>query len=128
MIYYIGTVFIYLTCFFKWKMNNKKGKYKNSVVKQTMKDAYTFNRSSLIKAEKPVPKYNESKRNQKSPVELEDIEVKEKKPSKFKENAKASNKNKKKLLNKLQQKENEEKNSKDKSVNSNNEENLDDIK
>ena len=128
MIYYIGTIFIYLTCFFKWKMNNKKGKFKNNVVKQTMKDAYTFNRSSLIKAEKPVPKYNESKKNQKSPVELEDIEVKEKKPSKFKENAKANNKNKKKLLNKLQQKENEEKNSKDKTISSTSEENLDDDK
>ena len=46
MIFYLGTVFIYLTCLFKWRINNKKGKFKYNVVKQTMKDAYTFNRSS----------------------------------------------------------------------------------
>jgi hypothetical protein len=111
MIFYIGTVFIYLTCLFKWRINNKKGKYKHNVVKQTMKDAYTFNRSSLIKAEKPVPKFNNAKKIQNAPTEMKAIENEEKKThSKF---LKKSISNKKFLLNKLQQKqqkENDEKN------------------
>ena len=113
MIYYIGTMFIYLTCLFKWKINNKKRKFKNNVVEQTMKDAYTFNRSSLIKAKMPVPKFNENRRSQKMPVELE--EVKQKPLSKFSNKSQSKNKiNKKLLLNKLQKKEYEEKNSHDK--------------
>ena len=111
MIFYIGTVFIYLTCLFKWRINNKKGKYKHNVVKQTMKDAYTFNRSSLIKAEKPVPKFNNAKKIQNAPTEMKAIENEEKKThSKF---FKKNVSNKKFLLNKLQQKqqkENDEKN------------------
>ena len=113
MIYYIGTMFIYLTCLFKWKINNKKRKFKNNVVEQTMKDAYTFNRSSLIKAKMPVPKFNENRRSQKMPVELE--EVKQKPLSKFSNKNQSKNKiNKKLLLNKLQKKEYEEKNAHDK--------------
>lgn len=113
MIYYIGTMFIYLTCLFKWKINNKKRKFKNNVVEQTMKDAYTFNRSSLIKAKMPVPKFNENRRSQKMPVELE--EVKQKPLSKFSNKSQSKNKiNKKLLLNKLQKKEYEEKNAHDK--------------
>ena len=111
MIFYIGTVFIYLTCLFKWRINNKKGKYKHNVVKQTMKDAYTFNRSSLIKAEKPVPKFNNAKKIQNAPTEMKAIENEGKKThSKF---FKKNVSNKKFLLNKLQQKqqkENDEKN------------------
>ena len=106
MIYYIGTIFIYLTCLFKWRINNKKGKFKHNVVKQTMKDAYTFNRSSLIKAEKPVPKFNNSKKIQNTPTEMKTIEKIEKKThSKFLKN---NISNKKYLLNKLQQKQQNE--------------------
>ena len=76
MIYYLGSMFIYLTCLFKWKMhekNNKKVKLKsNNVVKQAMKD-YTLNRSSLIRAEKPIPKYDNDI-NESSPVELEYVD------------------------------------------------------
>ena len=76
MIYYLGSMFIYLTCLFKWKMhekNNKKVKLKSTnVVKQTMKD-YTLNRSSLIRAEKPIPKYDNDI-NESSPVELEYVD------------------------------------------------------
>jgi hypothetical protein len=114
MIYYIGTVFIYLTCLFKWRINNKKGKFKHNVVKQTMKDVYTFNRSSLMKAEKPVPKFNSVKKIQNAPTEMKTIENVEKKThSKF---FKKNISNKKFLLNKLQQKqqkENDEKNTND---------------
>ena len=78
-----------------------------------MKDAYTFNRSSLIKAKMPVPKFNENRRSQKMPVELE--EVKQKPLSKFSNKSQSKNKiNKKLLLNKLQKKEYEEKNAHDK--------------
>ena len=84
MIFYIGAIFIYLTCLFKWRINNKKGKFKYNVVKQTMKDAYTFNRSSLIKAEKPVPKFNNVKKILNSPTEMKAIEnVEQKNHSKF---------------------------------------------
>ena len=111
MIFYIGTVFIYLTCLFKWRINNKKGKFRPNIVKQTMKDAYTFNRSSLIKAEKPVPKFNNGKKIQNAPIEMKAIEKVEKKShSKF---LQKNINNKKFLLNKLQQKqqkENDEKN------------------
>ena len=76
MIYYLGSVFIYLTCLFKWKLhdkNKKKVKLKsNDVVKQTMKD-YTLNRSNLIRAEKPIPKYDDDI-NESSPVELDYVD------------------------------------------------------
>ena len=82
MVYYLGTVFIYLACFFKWKLNDKnkskkkiKGK-SNDVVEQTMKD-YTLNRSSLVRAEKPVPKYDNNNNNNvydSSPVELDYVD------------------------------------------------------
>ena len=76
MIYYLGSLFIYLTCLFKWKLHeksNKKVKLKSTnVVKQTMKD-YTLNRSSLIRAEKPIPKYDNDI-NESSPVELEYVD------------------------------------------------------
>ena len=111
MIFYLGTIFIYLTCLFKWRINNKKGKFKYNVVKKTMKDAYTFNRSSLTKAEKPIPKFNIVKKIQNAPTEMKEIENVEKKThSKF---FKKNISNKKFLLNKLQrkqQKENDEKN------------------
>jgi MFS family permease len=79
MVYYLGTVFIYLACFFKWKLNDKnkskkkiKGK-SNDVVEQTMKD-YTLNRSSLLRAEKPVPKYDNNNVYDSSPVELDYVD------------------------------------------------------
>ena len=76
MIYYLGSIFIYLTCLFKWKLhvkNKKKVKLKsNDVVKQTMKD-YTLNRSNLIRAEKPIPKYDDDI-NESSPVELDYVD------------------------------------------------------
>ena len=76
MIYYLGSVFIYLTCLFKWKLhvkNKKKVRLKsNDVVKQTMKD-YTLNRSNLIRAEKPIPKYDDDI-NESSPVELDYVD------------------------------------------------------
>ena len=76
MVYYLGTIFIYLACFFKWKLNDKnkkkvKGK-SNDVVEQTMKD-YTLNRSSLLRADKPVPKYDKNATDS-SPVELDYVD------------------------------------------------------
>jgi hypothetical protein len=72
MIYYLGIIFIYLACFFKWKLNNTSNKNlkKNDIVEQTLKD-YNLNRSNLIKPEKPIPKYNKSIK----PVELENVET-----------------------------------------------------
>ena len=67
LIYYFETIFIYLACFFKWKTNNKKVKVK-SIVKKTMKDAYKYGRSSLVRADKPKPKFSEIKN-------LKDIEL-----------------------------------------------------
>ena len=76
MIYYLGTIFIYLTCYFKWKTSGKtKKKVKlksDNIVEQTMKD-YTLNRSSLVNAEKPIPRYDNEKNNT-SPVELEYVD------------------------------------------------------
>ena len=76
MVYYLGTIFIYLTCFFKWNSSikkRKKVKFKiNNVVERTMKD-YTLNRSSLVNVEKPIPKYD-NEINNSSSVELESIE------------------------------------------------------
>ena len=76
IVYYLGAIFIYLTCFFKWKSSNKKRKkvkFKiNNVVERTMKD-YTLNRSSLVNAEKPIPKYD-NETNNSSSVELQSIE------------------------------------------------------
>ena len=73
MIYYLGIIFIYLTCFFKWKLNiKKKVEIKNNdVVEQTMKD-YTLNKSTLLRAENPIPKYNNITTS--SPVELDNID------------------------------------------------------
>ena len=71
MIYYLGIIFIYLTCFFKWKLNiKKKVERNNDVVEQTMKD-YTLNKSTLLRAENPIPKYNNITTS--SPVELDNI-------------------------------------------------------
>ena len=102
MIYYLGTIFIYLTCFFKWKLNDKKKKKPKSkskdVVQQTMKD-YTLNRSSLLRAEKPIPKYDNNT-NDSSPVELEDVEDSS-------NNINSKGNNKKKLLIQLNQTEKE---------------------
>ena len=74
MIYYLGLILIYLTCFFKWKYNNiknKKIKNKNDIVEQTMKD-YILNQSNLINAEKPIPIINNKKMS--NPVELDDVD------------------------------------------------------
>ena len=74
MIYYIGIIFIFLACFFKWKLNNKKNNKnikKNDIVEQTLKD-YNLNRSNLIAPEKPIPKYT---KNIKPSVELEEIDM-----------------------------------------------------
>ena len=72
MIYYFESIFIYLACFYKWKTNNRKIKRKNSIVKKTMKDAYKLGRSSLVRAEKPKPKFNEIKNLQN--IELENLD------------------------------------------------------
>ena len=75
MIYYLCIIFIYLACFFKWKLNNKNKKKNNKegIIEQTMKD-YTFNRSSLIRAEKPIPKYNKNDtKNNSKPEELGNV-------------------------------------------------------
>ena len=71
IIYYIGMVFIFFACFAKWKMNHKKKVVKKNVVKKTVKDAYTLSRSSLVRADKPVPQYNSKK---KLSIELENID------------------------------------------------------
>ena len=71
LIYYFETIFIYLACFFKWQTNNKKVKVK-SIVKKTMKDAYKLSRSSLVRADKPKPKFSEIK-NLKD-IELENLD------------------------------------------------------
>ena len=72
MIYYLGIIFIYLTCFFKWKLNiKKKVERNNDVVEQTMKD-YSLNKSTLLRAENPIPKYNNITTS--SPVELDNID------------------------------------------------------
>ena len=112
MVYYLGTIFIYLACFFKWKLNDKnkkkvKGK-SNDVVEQTMKD-YTLNRSSLLRADKPVPKYDKNAIDS-SPVELDYVD------DSSSTNINNKNNIKKKLL--LQLNKNEEKNEKEKAVNS----------
>ena len=70
IIYYIGMLFICLACFAKWKINNKKKKVKKSVVKKTVEDAYTLSRSSLVRADKPIPQYSNKK---KMSIELENI-------------------------------------------------------
>ena len=112
MVYYLGTIFIYLACFFKWKLNDKnkkkvKGK-SNDVVEQTMKD-YALNRSSLLRADKPVPKYDKNAIDS-SPVELDYVD------DSSSTNINNKNNIKKKLL--LQLNKNEEKNEKEKAVNS----------
>ena len=71
IIYYIGMLFICLACFAKWKINNKKKKVKKSVVKKTVEDAYTLSRSSLVRADKPIPQYSNKK---KMSIELENID------------------------------------------------------
>ena len=110
MIFYVGAICIYLTCFFKWKMNSKKPKVTNNVVKKTMKDVYTLNRSSLVRAEKPIPKYADSKKLK--PVELEDIDE-ESSTMLINKPVKKNKESKKKILEQLNQKENEEKNAND---------------
>jgi len=112
MVYYLGTIFIYLACFFKWKLNDKnkkkvKGK-SNDVVEQTMKD-YTLNRSSLLRADKPVPKFDKNATDS-SPVELDYVD------DSSSTNINNKNNIKKKLLEQLNK--NEEKKEKEKAVNS----------
>ena len=70
MLYYIGLFFIYLTCFFKWRINRNISKYKKNIVKKSMKDIYNYHRNSLVKAEKPIPKID----NSKNLKELENME------------------------------------------------------
>ena len=110
MLYYIGTIFAYLTCFFKWKKNAKQVKTSNNIVKKTMKDTYTFNRSSLLRAEKPVPKYGDVKKLKNIPIELEDVEEDESSTMLINKAEKRNKESRKKLLDKLQIKENERKN------------------
>ena len=109
MIYYIGIIFIYLACLFKWKLKNTKNKIlkKNDVVEQTLKD-YNLNRSNLIKPEKPIPEYNKNIK----PVELEYID----KDSSYSINE-INNNNKKKVLGQSKKEENEEKENNEISVN-----------
>ena len=111
MIYYIGIIFIYLACLFKWKLKNTKNKIlkKNDVVEQTLKD-YNLNRSNLIKPEKPIPEYNKNIK----PVELEYID----KDSSYSINE-INNNNKKKILNQSKKEENEEKENNEIKVNKN---------
>ena len=104
MIYYLGIIFIYLSCFFKWKSSNKskkKVKFKINVIEQTMKD-YSLNRSSLVHVEEPIPKYD-NEANNTSPVELEYID------DSSSQNLYNKNNSKKNLLHKLNkfEKENE---------------------
>ena len=110
MIYYIGTIFIYLTCFFKWIMNSRKSKSKNSVVQKTMKYVYHLNKSRLVKAEKPIPKYDAKKVY--IPTELEDMDGMSSTVP-INKTDKKNKENKRKLLEQLQQKEIDEKNAKD---------------
>ena len=91
-------------------MNSKKPKVTNNVVKKTMKDVYTLNRSSLVRAEKPIPKYADSKKLK--PVELEDIDE-ESSTMLINKPVKKNKESKKKILEQLNQKENEEKNAND---------------
>ena len=109
MIYYIGIIFIYLACLFKWKLKNTKNKIlkKNDVVEQTLKD-YNLNRSNLIKPEKPIPEYNKNIK----PVELEYID----KDSSYSINE-INNNNKKKVLGQSKKEENEEKENNEINVN-----------
>ena len=72
IIYYVGMIFIFLACFYKWKINNKKTKVKKDVVKKTVKDVYTLSRSSLIRADKPIPQYSD-KIHHKNSFELENL-------------------------------------------------------
>jgi MFS family permease len=102
--YYIGTVFIYLTCFFKWRMNSRKSKSKNNVVQKTMKYVH-LNKSRLVKAEKPIPKYDAKKTY--IPTELEDMDGMSSTVDRTDKNNKE---NKKRLLNQLKQKESNQKN------------------
>ena len=102
MLYYIGTIFAYLTCFFKWKKNAKQVKTSNNIVKKTMKDTYTFNRSSLLRAEKPVPKYGDVKKLKNIPIELEDLEEEESSTMLINKAEKRNKESRKKLLDKLE--------------------------
>ena len=99
MIYYIGIIFIYLACLFKWKLKNTKSKNlnNNDVVEQTLKD-YNLNSSNLIKPEKPIPQYNKNIK----PVELEDID----KDSSYSINEINNDNNKRKILNQPKKEEN----------------------
>ena len=108
MVFYAGTICIYLTCFYKWKMNAKKPKLKNNIVKKTMKDVYTLHRSSLLRAEKHKPKYGDGKKSQK-PVELEEVEE-ESSTMQIHKGKKRNKDNKKKLLEQLKKKKINQKN------------------
>ena len=72
MLFYFEIIFIGLACFFKYKTNKKNVKYKN-IVKKTMKDAYKLSRSSLVRADKPRPNFDERNKLKDIPTELETI-------------------------------------------------------
>ena len=71
-VYYIGIIFISLACLFKWKRRNSRVKLSKKVVEKTVQDVYDFNRSSLVRAEKPVPKDSEKKQYGEE-IELDEI-------------------------------------------------------
>ena len=71
-IYYIGIIFISLACWFKWKKRNSRAKLSKKIVEKTVQDVYNFNRSSLVRAEKPVPEDIEKKQYGEE-VELDEI-------------------------------------------------------
>ena len=74
LIYYVGMFFIFLACFSKWKINNKKTKVKKDVVTKTVKDVYNLSRSSLVRADKPIPQYSDGK-NDNISFELENLDT-----------------------------------------------------
>ena len=105
-IYYLGLVYISITCMFKWKIGNKKTKLKEKIVEKTVEDVYNLNRSNLIKVKEPVPQ-EDNKKIEKKGVELDIIKY----STKFfkEEYGNIGEKKKKKSKNK-EQKENKEKN------------------
>ena len=74
LIYYVGMLFIFLACFSKWKINSKKTKVKKDVVTKTVKDAYNLSRSSLVRADKPIPQYADGNNNNIA-FELENLDT-----------------------------------------------------
>ena len=74
LIYYVGMLFIFLACLSKWKINSKKTKMEKDVVTKTVKDAYNLSRSSLVRADKPIPQYADGKNNDIA-FELENLDT-----------------------------------------------------